>query len=218
MNGPLTPALSPSEGEREKHRQAAGAGRVTDFALSVKAPRLTEAATLPHVNSLTVAIANRQRARKVNRRLLNQITASLLADLQIEDAELGINLVAAPEMTRLNEEFLGHKGSTDVITFDYRLGVPPAGGSALSNPPRQNSLKPEFRTLRGELFICVDEAVGQAKKFRTSWESEMVRYVVHGILHLLGYDDQHAADRRKMKLEENRRLRELSRRFALSKL
>ena len=43
--------------------------------------------------------------------------------------------------------------------------------------------------LHGELFICVDEAVAQAKEFKTSWQSEVVRYVVHGVLHLLGHDD-----------------------------
>jgi rRNA maturation RNase YbeY len=72
--------------------------------------------------------------------------------------------------------------------------------------------------LYGEIFVCVDEAVWQAQKFGASWQSEVVRYIVHGILHLLGFDDASVAARRKMKREENRRLRELSRRFALSKL
>ena len=44
-------------------------------------------------------------------------------------------------------------------------------------------------TLHGELFICVDEAVFQAKQFGTSWQLEIVRYVVHGVLHLRGHDD-----------------------------
>ena len=67
-------------------------------------------------------------------------------------------------------------------------------------------------------FICVDEAVFQARKFGTSWQSETVRYVVHGVLHLLGHDDLRAAARCKMKREENRLLRELSRRFSLAQL
>jgi rRNA maturation RNase YbeY len=64
----------------------------------------------------------------------------------------------------------------------------------------------------------VDEAVLQARKFGTSWESEVIRYLVHGVLHLLGFDDSSAGARRKMKPEENRRLREIARRFLLSKL
>jgi probable rRNA maturation factor len=64
----------------------------------------------------------------------------------------------------------------------------------------------------------MDEAVWQARKFRTSWQSEIVRYLVHGVLHLLGQDDSSNSERRKMKREENRLLRELSRRFSLAQL
>jgi len=153
---------------------------------------------------MNVAITSRQRARKINRRLLKQITAALLIDLKLPDAELGIHLVAAPEMTRLNEKFLRHAGPTDVIAFDYSI---------------PGSRTPDSRSkFHGEILLCVEEAIRQARKFGTSWQSEMVRYLIHGILHLLGYDDRRTAARRKMKREENRRLSELSRRFPLSKL
>jgi probable rRNA maturation factor len=162
---------------------------------------------------MNVVVANRQRTRKVKLRLLKQITGDLLAELKIKDAELGINLVSAPEMTALNETFLKHEGSTDVITFDYaddgRAGspLPAAGAHGVTRP-----------TLHGEIFICVDEAVVQAKKFKTNWQSEIVRYIVHGILHLLGHDDSRPAARRRMKREEDRRLRLLARRFSLAQL
>jgi len=167
---------------------------------------------------MNVTIASRQRARKINRRLLKQITTALLADLKIEKADLGIHLVAAPEMTRLNEKFLRHAGPTDVITFDYGFGVPPSGGFPPDYSRRTSRLKPELQTLHGEIFVCAGEAVLQARKFGTSWQSEVVRYIVHGVLHLLGFNDSSAGARSKMKREENRRLRELSRRFPLSKL
>jgi len=151
---------------------------------------------------MNIVIANRQRTRKINLRLLEQITGDLLADLKIENAELGINLVAAPEMISLNETFLQHEGLTDVITFDYAEKLKAESGRR--------------KCLHGELFVCVDEAIIQAKKFRTSWRAEMVRYVVHGVLHLLGHDDMRAAARRRMKREENRLSRALSRRFSLA--
>lgn len=157
---------------------------------------------------MNIVIANRQRTRKINSRLLKEITEALLADLEIEEVELGVNLVAAREMTLINETFLRHEGSTDVITFDYiddgRAGSPlPADGAhGVSRP-----------TLHGEIFICVDEAVLQAKKFRTSWQSEIIRYLVHGVLHLLGHDDRLAAARRRMKREENRLVRWLAKEF-----
>lgn len=153
---------------------------------------------------MNVVVANHQRAWKINLRLLKQIAEALFADLTIADAELGIHLVAAPEMIRLNETFLRHQGSTDVITFDYS----DAGGR---RPEAGNQLQ-------GEIFICVDEAVSQARQFRTSWQSEIVRYLVHGVLHLLGHDDSRPGERRTMKREENRRLGELSRRFSLAQL
>ena len=167
---------------------------------------------------MDIAIINRQRVRKINVRQLKKIAAALLAELEIEKAEIGICLVAAPEMTQLNETFLKHKGSTDVIAFDYGFGGPPSGGKFSKISARANRQKPELRTLHGEIFICVDEAVLQARKFGTSWQSEVVRYLVHGVLHLLGYDDSNADARRKMKREENRRLHEMTRRFPLSNL
>jgi len=67
---------------------------------------------------------------------------------------------------------LRHAGATDVIAFDYSIRA---------------------SHLRGEIFICVDEALVQARRFRTTWQSESVRYVVHGVLHLLGFDDRRPA-------------------------
>jgi probable rRNA maturation factor len=148
---------------------------------------------------MNIVIVNRQRTRKINLRLLKAITEALLADLKIAEAEFGISLVAAREMTLVNEAFLRHEGSTDVITFDY-------------------SELEKRKQLHGELFICVDEAVLQAKKFRTAWQSEIARYIVHGILHLLGHDDLHAVARRRMKREENRRLAGLSEKFSLAQI
>ncbi|MFZ0825937.1 MAG: rRNA maturation RNase YbeY [Verrucomicrobiia bacterium] len=162
---------------------------------------------------MNVAIANLQRTRKINRRVLKKIVNALLVELEVENAEISICLVAAPEMTRLNETFLRHAGSTDVITFDYhidgRAGRPlPAGGAhGVSH-----------RAIHGEVLVCVDEAVGQARKFGTSWQSEIVRYIVHGALHLTGHDDRRPIARRNMKRVENHLVRQLSRRFSLAQL
>lgn len=168
-----------------------------------------------------VAISNRQRARKMDLRCLEKITVAILAELKIERAELGIVLVGAKEMASLNEEFLGHEGATDVITFDYsEPGVAPEGRDGALRQwrcHRRNDLVGRS-TIHGEIFICVAEAERQAKIFGTNWRSEVVRYIVHGILHLVGHDDLQALARKKMKREEGRLVRELSRCFALSKL
>ena len=148
----------------------------------------------------SLLIRNRQRKCRVDSRRFRKIVGTLLNELlPVASFELGITIVGAVEIARLNETFLRHGGSTDVLAFDYTEGR------------RQNAL-------HGEIFVCADEARIQAARFRTSWQSELVRYAVHGILHLADYDDKRRTSRRTMKREEDRLLKELGRRFDLSKL
>ena len=150
----------------------------------------------------SLALFNRQRTRPVDLRLLRQIVRHLLDErLRLEDFDITLHLVNAEEMTRLNKTILGHEGSTDVITLDY------LGNSRGAPAP-----------LAGEIFVCVDEALIQGRKFRVKWQEELVRYIIHGVLHLQGYDDTRPIARRRMKREEAKRLAELGRDFGLSKL
>jgi rRNA maturation RNase YbeY len=64
----------------------------------------------------------------------------------------------------------------------------------------------------------VDDAIQQAKEFQTSWQAEVVRYAIHGVLHLLGYDDLKPHLRREMKREENRLVRRLEGKFSFAQL
>lgn len=158
--------------------------------------------------SLELTIRNHQRTRAVDTRLLRQITMELLVDLlATESVELGITLVGPVEMARVNWQFLQHEGSTDVITFDHTE----------NQISRRKSSTPR-RNISGELFICMEDAVAQARSFRTTWPAELVRYIVHGVLHLLGHDDHGTVPRRRMKREENRLVRLLAARFAFRKL
>ena len=150
--------------------------------------------------SCNLIVQNRRRGQRLNLGLLKKITTALLEDhLQRKDYELGVSVVGQAEMTRLNETFLRHAGSTDVITFDYAEPHLPSG-------------------LVGDIVVCADEAHGQARRFGSTWQVELVRYVVHGVLHLSGHDDQHTEDRRRMKREENRLLGQLAKRFSLTRL
>lgn len=159
-----------------------------------------------------VVLTNRQRKRRINLRRLKQIADALLVDLKIADAELGVHLVAAPEMIRLNETHLHHAGATDVIAFDYA----DSGGPCFVTTPKVRAPARCCPPLHGDIIICVDEAVRAARRFRTSWQWEIVRYLVHGVLHLQGHEDSHPGARRRMKREEDRRLRSLVRRFSLA--
>jgi probable rRNA maturation factor len=148
-------------------------------------------------------VFNRQKSRKLDTVLFRRLGVHLLEKLiDCPDYELGVHLIGAHEMEELNETFLGHSGSTDVITFDHH--------EILQDPDKSR--------LHGELFICVDDAEKQAREFRTTWQSEVARYLAHGILHLMGHDDTRPGPLRAMKREENKMVKELSRCFDLKKL
>ena len=150
-----------------------------------------------------ITFTNHQRVKPVNLRPLCQITEAALAQLpDVRTWNLMFHLVGAKKMASLNETHLGHEGPTDVITFDYA----------------EQATRNTQHALHGEIFICIPVAVRQAREFRTTWQSEVVRYAIHALLHLCGYDDQSPADRRRMKQVENRLVRRVSRQFKLSTL
>jgi probable rRNA maturation factor len=147
-------------------------------------------------------LRNRQRAVKVNGTILRRIGRHLLRHLPCTSGhEVGVYLVEREEISRINWTFLRHAGPTDVITFDHR----PESGCAVSH-------------LYGEIYICPEEAQSNAHRFHTAWPEELVRYLVHGILHLQGLDDATPSERRKMRRHENKWLKSLAREFPLSQI
>jgi probable rRNA maturation factor len=150
-----------------------------------------------------VQVRNRQRAERLNSELLRRIVRSLLEEeLKLDRYELAIHFVSAGRMATINQHFLKHKGSTDVITFDYREGY-------------EEAVKLD---VAGEIYISVADAFAQAREFKTNWQEEIVRYAIHGVLHLRGYDDLTPGKRTVMKREENRLLRKLKGRFPLRQI
>lgn len=132
-------------------------------------------------------------------RYLRRLTRCLLQDeLHLDAFELGVCLLNDQAMVQANEQFLRHAGTTDVITFDYS--------------------EPGSDGLIGEILVCIPEAARQARRFRTSWESELVRYIVHGVLHLRGFDDTTTAKRRRMKARENKLVRRLKTLFRFERV
>jgi rRNA maturation RNase YbeY len=143
-----------------------------------------------------ISIQNRQRTAPVDRTRLRRFALSMLGELFPKEAmDLGLYLVEPAEMAGLNQSLLGHEGSTDVITLDYGMGP---------------GLRASDRPLRyAELILCVDEARRQARRFGVTWHEELARYLVHGGLHLRGFDDATPGARRRMKREEDWVLRQL---------
>lgn len=114
-------------------------------------------------------------------------------------ASLQLVILGEAAMTGLNEGFLGHPGSTDVITFDLRGGV----------------ACPEEPPLIGEIYVCVAVAERAAAQYRTTCSRELILYLVHGMLHLAGLDDLEPADAREMRRGEQRVMNALAARYDL---
>lgn len=136
---------------------------------------------------LTIEVRNRQRLQRLSTAAVQSLARATLEQLRCS-GEIGIHLVSPEEMVRLNWDYLRHEGSTDIITFDH--------GSTETH-------------LHGECFICVADALKQATEWGTTWPEELGRYVIHGLLHLAGYDDLEPANRRVMKRRENALTRRL---------
>lgn len=114
------------------------------------------------------------------------------------DWELDVRFVGDRAMTRANREYVGHEGTTDVITFSY-----------FDDPA---SLFPGEAAV--ELIICIDAALREgAAREDSSYSREMALYLVHGLLHSAGEDDLSPGPRRRMRRREREVLGELEKEF-----
>ena len=129
--------------------------------------------------------------RVYNNKVINKLTIHKLVNLLKKELNftiknLEISFVNSSEIVQLNNKYLHHNYSTDIITFDY---------SKLDS------------SLEGEILISIDDALYNSKKFRMSFKEELIRLVIHGILHLLGYKDEKISEKKVMKTKENSLLR-----------
>lgn len=119
---------------------------------------------------------------KIDKIKIHNLLSFLIKQLNISINSLEINFINSKEIKRLNKKHLSHDHSTDILTFGY------------------SDTKEE---IDGEIFISIDDAKENSKTFNVSLQNELFRLVIHGILHLIGYDDIKEADRKEMKYSEN---------------
>ena len=132
------------------------------------------------IKNLTV---NSDRKIKINKNAIHKIISLLKSEFSFDVISLPINFITSEQIIMINTQYLGHNFSTDIITFNY---------------------SGENDSFDGEIFISVDDAFSNSKKYKVSLDNEIIRLVIHGILHLLGFDDKNKFDLKKMKKEENR--------------
>jgi len=97
-------------------------------------------------------------------------------------------------MRRLNRTFAGRDESTDTLAFELMPDVVPG---------RLKQREAAGRNL-GEVIVCIDRAMAQSRKYRVRFEKEVARLLIHGLLHLCGFDDSTSNERAKMRARENR--------------
>lgn len=108
---------------------------------------------------------------------------------------------------KLNEQYLSHDTYTDVITFDYTeknvFDEPSAEGEPSSQSAEAKKRRMKSNVLSGDIFISIDRIRENAKIFNVKQADELIRVMVHGILHLAGYGDKTPAESKKMREMEN---------------
>jgi probable rRNA maturation factor len=147
-----------------------------------------------------IQVRNRQRACRIQSPSLVHAARHLLErELCLPAYALGLHLLSLPAMVKLNRRWLNHPGPTDVITFDHRESDPTL-------------------SLYGEIFLCPQQALLQARQFHVAWTLELTRHLVHGVLHLQGFDDLESHSRARMKYRENQLLHRLRLAIDLSQI
>ena len=123
---------------------------------------------------MTILIENRQKKITLNRRQIRSSLVRLLKRLGLEDRELSLLLVDNEEIRELNRIYLGRDYPTNVISFAMSEGD--YGGV---NPH-----------LLGDIIISVEKAMSEGETSGTSFKESLDFLMIHGLLHLLGYDHE----------------------------
>ncbi len=120
---------------------------------------------------------------KLNKTKIHKLVSLLQKELNFAIDFMEINIIGAEEIHKINNQYLQHNYSTDIITFNY---------------------SGENNTLDGEIFISLDDAYSNSFKYKVNLDNELLRLIIHGFLHMVGYDDKAKEDKKIMKRLENK--------------
>ena len=126
--------------------------------------------------SLDVDVTTSGVRSPLGRAAIVEVARTALRAERVKHALLSITLVSKRAMARLNEEHLGHRGATDVISFGFRRAA--AGDPVV-----------------GDIYLAPEVARDNAREAKLPTREEIARLVVHGTLHVLGYDHPDGTDR-----------------------
>ena len=145
---------------------------------------------------ISVDIRDDQKIFALNRRALRAFLKEAIRFLLPgKTCRLSIAFVEDGAIARLNARYLGENCPTDVLAFPMQEGRSLSGDIALL----------------GDVVISTQTARQNAKRFRSPFEAEVALYLVHGLLHLLGYRDKTSSQKQKMRRKEREVLRRCGR-------
>ena len=132
-----------------------------------------------------ILIDDRQRKIRLSKTKIRAWSVKILKLLGLKNLSVSVLLVDDKEMSRLHQKFLGIKGPTDVLAFGQE------------------------RPFLGDVVISVETARKRAPEFGNRWDKELLLYLIHGMLHLLGLRDTPAKEKKKMRAKEQEILNQL---------
>lgn len=147
------------------------------------------------MKQLKIRIKSTQRKITINKKATTYLAKQLLKIKGIRGAELSILFVGKRRIHRLNKRYRKIDRATDVLAFSMREGT----GA---------NLHPQ---ILGDVVICPEIAKESARVRNSTEEREIHLYLIHGILHLLGYNDSNKKGRLLMEKEQDRLLKKLTR-------
>ncbi|MFH0847284.1 MAG: rRNA maturation RNase YbeY [Chloroflexota bacterium] len=130
-------------------------------------------------------------------------TSALMLEKAPENSELGLLITTQEHIRELNKEYLGEDAPTDVLSFAMRPGEP-----VVSGKERKKGEEPVFIFAPdgvkhlGEVIISYPQAEIQAREHGHSVKRELAILLIHGVLHILGYDHGESEAEQKMRLRE----------------
>ena len=138
-----------------------------------------------------VEVINRQRRHKVNSKRWREFAEQALQAIGAEEQEATVVFVSDAAIRKLNRQFRGKDYATDVLSF----------------PSQPESFETDARANLGEIVISLDRAQAQAKENGLTASNEIQQLVLHGLLHLCGYDhDTDKGEMNRLELKLRKRL------------
>jgi probable rRNA maturation factor len=152
-----------------------------------------------------VDIDDEQKSLKVDHKRIAEITRELLAAEKCVSATISIAIVDNDTIHDLNQRYLQHDYATDVLSFLLECEIEPESLPIPKSAPRGAG-----KRIEGEIIVSAEMAQELATKYRWQPLDELTLYVVHGLLHLCGYDDLSAKELKVMRLREQEVLKAFS--------